>query len=130
MRRGALVMTVAMLVVLATGVWAVVTITYPVEGQTVGSSTPVRGMVSQKAFLVIYSDIYRCNTNEHVRRVPGIRHWTKDDGSFAVRIATPRVFADPSIKLIYKIHVRAYSQPNRGADPPDLSEAVVTVKSE
>ena len=111
MRRGALVMTVAMLVVVATGVWAVVTIAYPVQGQTVGSSTPVKGMVSQKAFLVIYSDIYRCDTNEHVRRVPGIRHWTKDDGSFAVRIATPRVFADPSIELTYKIHVGAQIRP-------------------
>ena len=130
MIRKAGLLSVVLLLALAVAVWASVTLSYPVQVQTVGSNTDVRGMASQKAFMIVYSEVYRGDNNAYVKRVPGIRHWTQDDGSFAFRIATPLVFRGPSTKLHYKIHARAYSQPSAGTEAPDLGEAVVTVYSQ
>ena len=130
MLRKAGLLSVVLLLALAVVAWAAVTLSYPVQGQTVGTNTDVRGMASQKAFMVVYSEVYRNDNDAYVKRVPGIRHWTRDDGSFEFRIAMPLVFRDPSIKLHYMIHARAYSQPSVGTEAPDLGEAVVTVYSQ
>lgn len=130
MRHKVWVLSVIMLLVVVSMGWAAVTITYPVNGQVVGPSTQVKGVASQKAFMVVYTKVFRPGEDKLLRKVPGIRHWTKENGSFVFRIATPRVYGAPNMKLIYKIHVRAYSQPASGKNPPDLGEVVITVKSQ
>ena len=108
---------------------AEVTITSPTPGQVVGPSTPIRGTVSERAFLVIYSDVFREN-GEHIGMVPGIRHWSNDDNTITVRIATPRLFALPDERLRYEINVKAYSSPDRAGEAPDLGEVKITVYSQ
>ena len=136
--------TVAALVLLlaVSCAWADVTITAPTAGSTVGPSTNVNGMASQRAFLVIYSEVMAAVTDENgqtsqqrIGTVPGIRHWTNDDNSYAVKISTPRLILrtdQPATgPLTYVIHVRAYAQAPRDATAtPDLGEATVTVNSQ
>lgn len=111
--------------------WASVTITSPASGATVGPNTPVTGMASQRAFLVIYSEVFA--GEEMLGMVPGIRHWTNEDNSYSVRIATPRLYLRGDAeaqRLTYVIHVKAYSAAPRDASAvPDLGEASVTVYS-
>ena len=108
---------------------AEVTVISPTEGQTVGPSTPITGMCSQRAFLVVITDVILEN-GEQLGSVPGIRHWTNDDNSISVRISTPRLFTQPNEKLTYIIHVKAYSSPEKATDAPDLGEAQVTCYSQ
>ena len=111
--------------------WASVTITSPAAGSTVGPSTVVTGAASQRAFLVVYSDVFA--GEESLGMVPGIRHWTNDDDSYNVRISTPRLYlraGEQATQLTYIIHVKAYTAAPRNASAsPDLGEATVTVYS-
>jgi hypothetical protein len=89
-------------------------------------------MCSQRAFCVIISDVIAADGTK-IGSVPGIRHWTNDDKSLNVRIATPRVaFGDKGEPVSYVIHVRAYSTSDlaQAAGAPDVGEATVTVKSQ
>lgn len=122
---------VVTLLVLAVAASASVTVGSPTDGQTVGPNTPIFGQCSQRAFVVIISDVMAADGTK-IGSVPGIRHWTNDDNSIGVRIATPRVvFGDKGEPVTYLIHVRAYTTPeNAQADQaPDVGEATVTVKS-
>ncbi|HEY3397257.1 MAG TPA: hypothetical protein VGM19_06295 [Armatimonadota bacterium] len=106
-----------------------VTIGMPTAGSTVGPSTAVTGMCSQRAFLVVYSEVIDAN-NVPIGTVPGIRHWTNDNNSFGVRISTPRLLSQADEHLTYEIHVKAYSHaPKSMDDAPDLGEAQVSVDS-
>jgi hypothetical protein len=133
MSRTLTILAVLLLLLAMTCAWADVTITAPADGSQVGPSTVVTGAASQRAFLVIYSEVK--SGDDLVGTVPGIRHWTNDDNSYNVKISTPRLYlrsTDPNAptQLTYVIHVRAFSQPPQ--DPmatPDLGEAMVTVTS-
>lgn len=108
---------------------AEITITTPSQEQVVGPSTPIRGRVSERAFLVIYTEVFRAD-GEKIGTVPGIRHWSNDDNTISVRIATPRLFALPEERLRYDIYVKAYSSPERTGEAPDLGQVVITVYSQ
>jgi hypothetical protein len=128
-----LVTVVALVLLLAVScAWADVTITSPTAGSTVGPATNVTGMCSQRAFLVIYSDVM--NGDQLIGSVPGIRHWTNDNNSYAVKISTPRLFlraGETPEPLTYVIHVKAYSNPpSDAAATPDVGDASVTVNSQ
>jgi hypothetical protein len=131
MSRTLTILAVLLLLVAVTCAYADVTITAPVAGALVGPSTVVTGAATQRAFLVIYSEV---KTGDTVTgNVPGIRHWTNDDNSYNVKISTPRLYlrnTDDTGPLTYVIHVRAYSKPPaKATDTPDLGEATVTVSS-
>jgi len=107
---------------------AEVTLNSPTAGQVVGPSTPIAGMCSQRAFVVVITEV-TLDSGESLGFVPGIRHWTNDDNSIAVRISTPRLFTQPGEKLTYTIHVKAYSSANQATGNPDLGEATATCYS-
>ncbi len=132
MFRALTMLAVVALLVTAGAALAEVTITSPQEGDVVGPSTPVRGYCSQRAFVVVITEV-RSAAGEQVGMVPGIRHWTNDDNSIQVRVATPRIsFGEKWEALTYIIRVKAYSSPDLAQEDraPDVGETEVTVKSE
>ena len=129
MSRVLAVVCVLALLVVASVASGEVTITSPREGQVVGPATSITGMCSQRTFLVVITDVYFDN-GELLGRVPGIRHWTNDDNSISVRIATPRLYLQPDVRLKYVIHVKGYSSPELTPGAPDLGEAQVTCYSQ
>lgn len=82
------------------------TVTSPREGAALGPNYDVIGSMPYRAFLVVLTDVIRCDTNECVRTIPGIRHWTNDDGSFHFRVASPRVaIGEQELPLAYRVRV-------------------------
>jgi hypothetical protein len=98
-------------------------VTTPVNGDKLGPNTDITGQAAEKQFLIIYTDVFGRDGDEEVwiGKVPGIRHWTKEDGSFEFRISTPRPLTTYQTLLIYRIHVFAQRP---GEDPGP--ETVVT----
>ncbi len=111
---------------------AEVVIGSPRDGDVVGPSTPIYGRCSERAFIVVITDVLATD-GTLVGTVPGIRHWTNDDNSISVRVATPRIsFGDKDEPVHYVIHVRAYSSPalaNAG-QYPDLGSVDIRVRSQ
>jgi hypothetical protein len=125
------VLVVTALLLMAVAASASVTVGSPKDGDVVGPSTSIYGQCSERAFVVVISDVIASDGTK-IGSVPGIRHWTNDDNSIAVRIATPRVvFGEKGEPVSYAIHVRAYSTPDlaQAAGAPDVGEVTVTVKS-
>ena len=111
---------------------AEVAVSNPTDGDVVGPSTPIHGRCSQRAFVVVTTDVIAAD-GQTVGMVPGIRHWTNDDNSISVRISTPRIsFGDKDEPVSYIIHVRAYTTPDlaQEAQAPDVGEVDITVKSQ
>jgi hypothetical protein len=124
-------LVMAVLLVMAVAASAEVTIGSPKEGDVVGPNTPLHGQCSERAFVVVISDVLAADGTK-IGFVPGLRHWTNDDNSISMRISTPRVvFGEKDEPVSYVIHVRAYSSPEKAqaGDAPDVGEASVTVKS-
>lgn len=98
-------------------------ITTPTNGDKLGSNTDIAGQAPEKQFLIVYTEVFARDNGKDVLlgKVPGLRHWTNDDGSFAFRISTPRPLTSYWSALVYKIHVFAQRP---GEDPGP--EAVVT----
>jgi hypothetical protein len=98
-------------------------VTAPVNGDKLGPNTDITGQAAEKQFLIVYTEVYARDGDKEVLlgKVPGIRHWTKDDGSFAFRIATPRPLTTYQTLLIYRIHTFA-QRPGEDRGP----ETVVT----
>lgn len=98
-------------------------VTTPVNGDKLGPNTDIAGQAPEKQFLIVYTEVFAREGNEDtlIGKVPGLRHWTKDDGSFAFRIATPRPLTASWSALVYKIHVFA-QRPGEEPGP----ETVVT----
>ncbi len=88
------------------------TVTTPKEGDRVGPNIDVAGNLGHKGLIVIITDAYRTDTNAKISSVPGIRHYTKDDGSFAFRVATPRKTFDINASVVYKVRVFEMKGPN------------------
>ena len=97
------------------------TVTTPTNGAKIGPNVDVAGSTVGKQFVIVITDVYLKGKDKPIKSVPGIRHWTNDDGTFAVRIATPRVPWAPSADLTYKIRVFT-QRPGEEASP----ETVVT----
>ena len=108
MRKLSLVVLVLALGLLATQAMAMdkPTVTSPQEGAMLGPSYDVIGSMPYRAFLVVMTDVVNAETNEVLRSVPGIRHWTNQDGTFHFRVASPRVsIGEKDTDLIYRLRV-------------------------
>jgi hypothetical protein len=95
------------------------TINMPQAGDALGPNYDISGSMPYRAFLIVITDCLRTDTGEVVGSVPGIRHWTRMDGTFEFRCASPRVSMGPDIPLIYRI--RCWETNGRSTGP----EAVV-----
>ena len=126
--RGLLVpaLAVALVATLLSAAYALEkpTVLTPHEGDALGPNYDIEGQMPYKAFLVVLTDVIRADTGEKLRSVPGIRHWSNDDGTFHFRCASPRVsLGEKDTPLIYK--VRCFEATPDGNTGP---EAVITCK--
>lgn len=96
----------------------------PRNGEIVGPSTVVKGHATPGALVVVWTAVYNARTGELIKRVPGIRHRTKEDGSFEVRISTPRISFGQDVPLRYEIHAQMLDASGKRS-----LEAIVTVAS-
>ena len=81
------------------------TVTSPRDGQVLGTSVEVVGKAEPHRVVIILTDVYVNGREQPVGTVPGSRGWTEEDGSFALRIATPRVRNARDADITYKIRV-------------------------
>jgi hypothetical protein len=106
MRRLALV---GVLVVLALGTTAAFAqgprVTTPRDGDRIGPAIDVEGNLGHKGLIVIITDVWRGDTHEKIATIPGIRHYTEEDGSFSFHVATPRNYRGEEADLTYKVRV-------------------------
>ena len=72
--------------------------------------------------ILIRAHVFRQDTGESVRTVPGGRPKAGEDGRLKQLVSTPRVFLGEDVPLRYEIHVTAVSPDRRQSTP-----AVVTV---
>jgi hypothetical protein len=94
------------------------TVNIPVAGAALGPNYDVMGSMPYRAFLVVMTDAVNAGTGEVLRSVPGIRHWTADDGTFHFRVASPRVsIGEKDTNLIYR--VRVFEATPAGATGPE-----------
>jgi hypothetical protein len=98
-------------------------VTVPTAGEEVGPSVRVEGRTRPGMLCVVWTEVYNAETNELLRRVPGIRHLPEENGSFHFRVAVPRVYIGEKVSLRYEVHVKA--QQEEGGYTPDT---VVEVK--
>ncbi len=81
------------------------TVTTPQEGAVLGPNYDILGSMPYKAFLILVTDVIT-RDGEVLRTVPGIRHWTADDGTFHFRAASPRVsIGEKNTEVVYRIRV-------------------------
>lgn len=69
---------------------AIPTITSPVEGSQVGPGVMVEGRATVGQVVIILTKCFDTSTGTLIKDVPGMRHLPKEDGSFALKVATPR----------------------------------------
>lgn len=78
----------------------------PEVGAKLGPNYDVIGTAGHKAFLIVMTDVVNADTGEVLRSVPGIRHWTTEDGTFHFRAASPRVsIGERDTPLKYRVRV-------------------------
>lgn len=100
------------------------TIQVPSERTVLGPNYDISGSMPYRAFLVVMTDCVRIDTGEVLGSVPGIRHWTNNDGQFQFRCASPRVsFGEAGTPLEYR--VRCFETSASGGNGP---EAVVNCR--
>lgn len=93
------------------------TITSPEEGATLGPNYDVIGSMPSRALVVVMTDVLDCDTNEVIGSVPGIRHWTRDDGSFHFRVASPRIsIGEKDTDVSYRVRVFEVSPGQQGPE--------------
>lgn len=96
----------------------------PTEGAILGPSYEIIGSVGERALVVVLTDVVMVETGRTVGTVPGIRHYSKNDGSFHFRCASPRVpTGDETTEYAYR--VRCFVVAPGGARGP---ETVVNCK--
>ncbi|MGE5531944.1 MAG: hypothetical protein ACM3VW_07515 [Bacteroidota bacterium] len=89
----------------------------PAEGTALGPNYDVIGTAGHRAFLVVMTDVINADTGECIRSVPGIRHWTNQDGTFHFRVASPRVsFGERGTKLTYRVRVAEVTPTGTGTE--------------
>jgi hypothetical protein len=100
------------------------TIQVPSAGDNLGPNYDISGSMPYRAFLVVMTDCVRTDTGEVLGSVPGIRHWTNNDGHFQFRCASPRVsLGEAGAPLEYR--VRCFETKASGDNGP---EAVVNCR--
>jgi hypothetical protein len=107
MKRVLLTLAVLTLLCLATQAFAMDApkVTTPVEGAVLGPNYDILGSMPYRAFLVLVTDCITAD-GEVLRTVPGIRHWTNDDGTFHFRAASPRVsIGEKQTVVSYRIRI-------------------------
>jgi len=92
---------------------------YPRDGDRVGTRIEVSIKSTPGVLQVIWTEVYRTDTNEILKMVPGIRHLTKPDGTYQGGIAGPRISFGDDVPLRYEIHFR--NGPNDG-DPETIGD--------
>jgi hypothetical protein len=93
------------------------TIEVPGQGSAIGPNYDISGSMPYRAFLVVITDCVRTDTGEVLGSVPGIRHWTNDDGRFQFRCASPRVsLGYANLPLQYR--VRCFETSASGENGP------------
>ena len=75
----------------------------PKDGDKLGSNVYITLKTEGKQFIIVITDVFV--NQKQVGSVPGIRHWTDDNGDLTVRVATPRVLNAKKEDLVYKIRV-------------------------
>jgi len=81
------------------------TVTTPKNGDRIGPAIDVNGNLGHYGLIVVITDVYKTAGNEKVASIPGIRHYTEKDGSFAFHVATPRNAWGEKDPLTYKVRV-------------------------
>jgi hypothetical protein len=87
-------------------------VTTPKEGDRVGPAIDVKGDLGHKGLIVIITDVWRLDKNEKVSSVPGIRHYSEDNGTFDFHVATPRNPWDKTVSIEYRVRVFELKGPN------------------
>jgi hypothetical protein len=91
------------------------TVLTPKEGDKVGTRIDFSITTTPGVLQVIWTVVKNADTGEVLSTVPGIRHYPKDDGTYAGGIAAPHVdFGDKTVAIKYELHFR--NGPNDG-DP-------------
>ncbi len=100
----------------AASAWAQApTVTIPKEGDRVGTRIEVSLRATPGTLQVIWTEVFRGDTGEKLRDIPGIRHVADAQGNYTGAIAMPRIsFGEMDAPLYYVIHFR--NGPNKG-DP-------------
>ena len=125
MRTSAVLVVLSLLLVVAAAVHAdPPTIAKPAEGDTVGPSVTVSGTAPGAASVNVWTECHDAADGRLLKSVPGLKHAANADGSYEVRIATPRIYFGEGVKLRYEVHVQSFN----GADA--VGEASVTVQPE
>jgi hypothetical protein len=102
------------------------TIQAPQPGASLGPNFIISGTMPYKAFLVVLTDCVRTDTGELLGSVPGIRHYTNDNGSFRFRCASPRI-AWGDLAAVVKYRVRCFEiRPNGQRGPEATVDCVMT----
>ena len=79
----------------------------PRNGDRLGTRTEFSIKATPGVLQEIWTQVKRADTGEVLRKVPGIRHLPKADGTYQGAIATPRVaLGDRTVQLRYEIHFR------------------------
>lgn len=82
------------------------TVNEPVAGAALGPNYEILGSLSYRALVVVLTDAVLAETGELLATVPGIRHYTNEDGTFHFRCASPRVARGyRGTELRYRIRV-------------------------
>ena len=122
MRTATILVVLSLLLVVAAVVHAdPPTIAKPADGDTVGPSVTVSGNAPGAASVNVWTECHDAADSRLLKSVPGLKHAANADGSYEVRIATPRIYFGEGVKLRSEIHVQSFN----GADA--VGEASVTV---
>ena len=88
----------------------------PTEGAVLGPNYDIVGSMPYKAFLVLVTDCMTAD-GEALRTVPGIRHWTNDDGTFHFRAASPRVsIGEKGTIVSYRVRIYEVKGDEKGPE--------------
>jgi len=82
----------------------------PKDNDIAGPNIEIVGQADPSWLIVIYTVVYKADTGEKLRTVPGMRHRPQENGQFNFRIATPRIMfgtGDEPPVLRYELHVGA-----------------------
>jgi hypothetical protein len=92
-------------------------VTSPQEGAVLGPNYDVIGSMPYKACMVVMTDVINADTGAVLGSVPGIRHWTEEDGRFHFRVASPRVAVGAEdTPLTYRIRVFEATEQETGPE--------------
>ena len=94
------------------------TVNAPLEGAVLGPNYEITGSLASRALVVVLTDAVYADTGLLLATVPGIRHYTNEDGTFHFRCASPRLLlGDETRTLTYR--VRCFTLGANGETGPE-----------